>query len=62
MYDRSDLHLIKQDSEDPQSKITCPKCESYLVERQGDPWTYTCLDCLNTFSVGPMDDDDSIPF
>lgn len=62
MYDRSDLYLIEQESENPQSKIVCPNCESYLVESQGDKWTYTCLDCLNTFSVGPMDDDPTIPF
>lgn len=68
MYDRSDLYLIEQESENPRSRITCPNCESYLVERQRDNFfvsgsgTYTCLDCLNTFSVGPMDDDPTIPF
>jgi len=29
---------------------------------QADKFTYTCLDCLNTFSVNPLADDPTIPF
>lgn len=59
MFDTQEIRLSQRE---PQEEIvTCPKCESYLVEFQGN-FTYTCQDCLNTFSISPMADDSNIPF
>ena len=59
MYDTQEIRLSQRE---PQEEIvTCPKCESYLVEFLGN-FTYVCLDCLNEFSDHPMADDPNIPF
>ncbi len=70
MYDRSDLYLIQQDSENPQTP-PCPYCggisaHTFLVFSEHGllpvDHTYTCLECQRDFRVDPMDDDESIPF
>ena len=70
MYDRSDLYLIQQDAENPQTP-PCPYCggvsaHTFLVFSEHGllpvEHTYTCLECQRDFRVDPMDDDESIPF
>ena len=60
MYDTQEIRLSQRE-ETKSTIVTCPKCESYLVEHQ-DNFTYVCLDCLNEFSIHPMADDPNIPF
>jgi len=60
MFDTQEIRL-SQRVETREEIVTCPKCESYLVEHQ-DNFTYVCLDCLNEFSIHPMADDPNIPF
>ena len=59
MYDTQDIYLSRL--EPHEEIVTCPNCESYLVEHQ-DNFTYVCLDCLTEFSYPPEADEDSIPF
>lgn len=58
MFSTIDIYLSRTDEP---SRVTCPKCESSLVEETGN-YNYTCLDCLAEFTVNPMADDDTIPF
>ena len=61
MYDTQEIYLSRLEPYEEEI-VTCPHCESYLVERQGN-FTYVCLDCLQEFSIhNPLADDDSIPF
>lgn len=61
MFDTQEIYLSRLEPHEEEI-VTCPHCESYQVVMQDDKWTYTCLDCLKTFSFNPMADDDSIPF
>jgi uncharacterized Zn ribbon protein len=60
MFDTQEIYLSRL--EPHEEIVTCPKCESYLVEHQNN-FTYVCLDCLQEFSIhNPLADDDEIPF
>lgn len=62
MFDTQEIYLSRLEQQYEEEIVTCPHCESYLVERQGN-FTYVSLDCLQEFSIhNPMADDDSIPF
>jgi len=61
MFDTQEIYLSRLEQYE-EEVVTCPHCESYQVVMQADKFTYTCLDCLNTFSVNPMADDPTIPF
>ena len=60
MFDTQEIYLSRVEPHEEEI-VTCPHCESYLVEHQ-DNFTYVCLDCLNEFSIHPMADDPNIPF
>ena len=60
MFDTQEIYLSRLEPQEEEI-VTCPHCESYLVEHQ-DNFTYVCLDCLNEFSIHPMADDPNIPF
>ena len=61
MFDTQEIYLSRLEPYEEEI-VTCPHCESYQVVMQDDNFTYTCQDCLNTFSMSPMADDPNIPF
>lgn len=60
MFDTQEIYLSRLEQYE-EEVVTCPHCESYLVEHQ-DNFTYVCLDCLNEFSYPPEADESDIPF